>query len=162
MTEKANLELIEFRPIKDKDREFLYLLYASTRMGELGPTGWSQEEKDKFLRQQFEFQHIEYMKNYKEARFDIIVYDGEPAGRLYVDRREDDIRIIDIALFPHFRRKGIGSKIMNDLVAEADEKQVSLSLHVEMNNLAMGLYERLGFERGELNGIYYFMSRPPK
>ena len=50
---------------------------------------------------------------------------------------------------------------MNDLIAEADQKQVRLSLHVEQNNPAMGLYERLGFEKKDLAGIYYFMARPP-
>jgi ribosomal protein S18 acetylase RimI-like enzyme len=50
---------------------------------------------------------------------------------------------------------------MDDLIAEADQKQVTLSLHVEHNNPAMGLYERLGFEKKDLVGIYYFMSRPP-
>jgi len=35
-----------------------------------------------------------------------------------------------------------------------------LSLHVEENNPAMGLYERLGFKKGALTGVYYFMERP--
>ena len=27
---------------------------------------------------------------------------------------------------------------------------------------AMGLYESLGFEKGDLVGVYYFMERKPK
>jgi ribosomal protein S18 acetylase RimI-like enzyme len=161
MDKKANQRSITFRPITDEDLEFLHMLYASTRQEELSITNWSTEEKEKFLRKQFEFQHVDYMKNYQNAQFDIVLIDGEPAGRLYVDRRKNEIRIIDIALLPNFRRKGIGSKLMNDLIAEADEKQVTLSLHVEMNNPAIGLYERLEFKRGVQQGIYYLMERKP-
>ena len=78
------------------------------------------------------------MENYKGAQFDIILFNKAPAGRLYVQRKKDDIRIIDIALLSRFRRQGIGSKLMNDLVTEADEKQLPLSLHVEHNNPGYG------------------------
>jgi len=154
---------IGFRPIKDnpEDLEFLYKVYASTRAEEMAMTGWEHQEIDKFLRSQFELQHKQYMQNYKNGKFDIILYHKAPVGRLYVDRRKDDIRIVDIALLTEYRRQGIGSKIMKELIAESEEKKVSLSLHVEHNNPAMGLYEHLGFEKKELVGIYYFMIRKP-
>jgi ribosomal protein S18 acetylase RimI-like enzyme len=160
---KVDHSLLRFRPIKETEQEleFLYRVYASTRAEEMAMTGWSAKEEEDFLRMQFKLQHTQWMRNYKKAKFEIILYNNAPAGRLYVDRRPDDIRIIDIALLPEFRRQGIGSKLMNDLIAEADQKQVTLSLHVEHNNPAMGLYDRLGFEKKELVGIYYFMSRPP-
>jgi ribosomal protein S18 acetylase RimI-like enzyme len=154
---------ITFRPIKEtkEDLEFLYKVYASTRAEEMAVTGWSAKEIEDFLRMQFDLQHKQYMQNYKNAAFDIILYHKRPVGRLYLDRRQDDIRIVDIALQTEFRRQKIGSKIMKELMAEADEKNVTLSLHVEHNNPAMGLYLRLGFEKKELKGIYYFMERPP-
>jgi ribosomal protein S18 acetylase RimI-like enzyme len=153
---------IGFRPITDDDLEFLYNVYASTRMEEMALTGWSEQQVEEFLRMQFRLQHVQYMKNYREGgAFDIILVDGAPAGRLYVQRKKNDIRIVDIALMSGFRRKGIGAKIMNDLAAEADQKNLPLSLHVEQNNPAMGLYERMGFEKKDLVGIYFFMERPP-
>ncbi len=161
MNKEKNLELIDFRPITDKDKPFLAEVYEASRAEEMSMTGWPPEEIKKFLQNQFNLQHVQYMENYKNAQFDIILYNRVPAGRLYVHRKKDDIRIVDIALLPRFRRQGIGSKIMTDLVAEADEKQLPLSLHVECNNPAMGLYERLGFEKGELKGVYYFMERKP-
>ena len=82
-------------------------------------------------------------------------------GRLYLGRRQDDIRIVDIALLTEFRRQKIGSKIMEALMAEADEKNVTLSLHVEPNNPALGLYHRLGFEKKDATGVYFFMERSP-
>lgn len=162
MEKETNLELIDFRPMTDKDLEFMYAVYADSRADEMAMTGWPPKQVDAFLRQQFELQHKQYIEHYKGAQFDVILYDGEKVGRLYILRREEDIRIIDIALLHQFRRKGIGSKIMNDLVNEADEKKTTLSLHVETNNPAMGLYERMGFEKGELRGVYYYMERKPR
>ncbi|MCG8636158.1 MAG: GNAT family N-acetyltransferase [Desulfobacterales bacterium] len=154
--------LIKFRPITDRDLPFLSQLYADTRAQEMAMSGWEQQQIDRFLQMQFDLQHKQWMENYPDAQFDIILYDKIPAGRLYVHRKKDDIRIIDIALLSRFRLQGIGTWLMNRLTSEADKKQLPLSLHVEHNNPVMGLYERLGFTRqGELKGVYYFMSRPP-
>lgn len=161
MDKEKNLHLIELRPAAGKDEEFLYRVYADTRRDEMAGNGWSEEELEAFLRQQFDLQHRQYHEHYKGAHFDIILYNKTPAGRLYVYRGKKEIRIMDIALLREFRRQGIGSKLMNDLIAEADEKQMPLNLHVEHNNPAMGLYERLGFNKGELRSVYYFMERPP-
>ena len=160
---KLASESITFRPIKEnkEDLEFLYKVYASTRAEELTMTGWDEQQIEEFLRMQFDLQHKQYMQNYKNAAFDIILYHKMPVGRLYVDRRKDDIRIVDIALLTEYRRQKIGSKIMKELMAEADKKNVRLSLHVEHNNPAMGLYEGLGFVKKDLVGIYYFMERSP-
>jgi ribosomal protein S18 acetylase RimI-like enzyme len=156
--------LITFRPIKktQEDMELLFKVYASTREEEMTLTGWNKEEIDAFLRMQFGLQHKQYMENYKNAAFEIILYNKIPVGRLYVDHRKDDIRIIDIALLPEFRRRGIGTKIMRDLIAEADQKQIKLSLHVEQNNPAMNLYEKLYFKKSKITGVYFFMERKPR
>ena len=58
----------------------------------------SEEEKECFLDFQFGAQHDYYREQFPDARFDLVLVDGEPAGRLYVHRREDEIRLIDIAL----------------------------------------------------------------
>ncbi len=155
------LKLINFRPITDNDLDFLCELYADTRADEMTLSGWEQTEIDKFLNMQFNIQHKQYMDNYKKAQFEIVLYNKVPAGRLYVDRRKKEIRIIDIALLRQFQRQGIGSRIMKNLITETDDKQVPIGLHVEYNNPAMGLYERLGFKKCELIGIYYFMKRNP-
>jgi GNAT superfamily N-acetyltransferase len=160
--EKLAKEAIEFRPITEADNEFLYKLYASTRAEDLALTGWNEQEAEKFLRSQFNLQHTQYMKNYTEGgTFEIILVDHIPAGRLYLQRKSNDLHIIDIALLPEFRGKGTGSRIMIELMTEADQKKLPLSLYVEQFNPAMGLYERLGFEKKELTGVYFSMVRPP-
>lgn len=110
---------------------------------------------------QFELQDIQYRQNYANASFDLILVDNVPAGRLYVQRNKDDLRVIDIALLPEFRRQGIGKRLFCRLIREADQKRVQLSLHVEHNNPVLPWYERLGFERAGIYGVYYYMKRRP-
>ena len=155
-------EQISFRPIRDEDREFLLRLYASTRADELAQVDWTEEEKDRFLEFQFSAQHGYYQEQFPDARFDLVLVDGAAAGRLYVDRREDEIRLIDIALLPGFRRRGIGARLMNRVLAEGREAGLPVQIHVEQNNPAMRLYDRLGFQRVEEQGVYYLMRWQPQ
>ena len=149
---------ITFRTITDDDLPFLARLYASTREEEVAVTGWSEEEKENFLRMQFRAQHAHYQEHYAGAQFNLILVGGEPAGRIYVDRREDEHRIVDIALLPEHRDKGIGGGIMQDLLDEAAKAGKLVRIHVERNNPAMQLYDRLGFQKVGDTGVYFLME----
>lgn len=153
---------ISLRPITPEDEEFLYRVYASTRREELSRTGWDEAQKASFLRQQFDAQSRYYRENYKGARFDAILSARVPAGRLYVARRPEEIRIVDIALLPEHRRRGIGTKLLSDLIRESETREIPLSIHVERFNPALRLYARLGFEVVEDKGVYLLMHRPPE
>jgi len=110
---------------------------------------------------QFDAQSRHYREHYRDAAFQVILRDGRPAGRLYVDRGPASIRIIDIALLAEHRRAGIGTALLAELLAEGDREGKPVSLHVEHLNPAMRLYERLGFRRIEDTGVYYLLERPP-
>ena len=149
------------RPVADADQAFLVGLYASVREEELAQVDWDQGLKDAFVEQQFAAQDAHYRTNYPGATLDLIEVDGRPAGRLYVHRGPSDIRIMDIALAPEFRGQGIGTSLLRDLMAEADASGRKLSIHVEMNNPARALYDRLGFEPAGEHGVYVLMERAP-
>lgn len=90
----------------------------------------------------------------------MIEVDAEPAGRLYVSRWPDRIHIVDIALLPEFRGRGVGTQLIRELFEEADASGRAVGIFVEANNPARALYDRLGFEQvGEL-GIYLELRRP--
>ena len=150
---------VMLQPIQDNDEPFLFTLYATTRAEELAWTDWPPEQRDAFLRSQFYAQRTHYARECPGASFDLIVLDGERVGRLYVDRRADDIRIIDIALLPSYRNRGIGSHIMEDLLAEGASSGRPVSIHVEKNNpAAMRFYEKLGFICAGDIGTHLFME----
>jgi ribosomal protein S18 acetylase RimI-like enzyme len=152
---------ITLRPVAEGDESFLYQVYASTRQEELAPVPWTEAQKAAFLRMQFEAQRRHYRENYPDAAFLVILRGGRPAGRLYVDRRPEGIRIIDIALLPEHRGVGIGTALLAEILAEGDREGKPVSLHVEHFNPALRLYERLGFRRIEDTGVYYLLERPP-
>ncbi len=153
-----SIETWRLRAITPKDLPFLERLYGSTRALELAQIPWSDAEKAKFVAFQFHAQHTYYQQQFPSARFDLIEVEGQPAGRLYVDRRENEIRLIDIALMPEYRNQGLGSKLLAQLLDESQSTGKPLRIHVEHNNPAMRLYLRLGFVKIEESGIYHLME----
>jgi ribosomal protein S18 acetylase RimI-like enzyme len=145
------------RPVTESDREFLLGVYASTREQELDRVEWEPGVREAFLEHQFGAQDHHYRTHYPGATLDVIEVDGERAGRLYVHRGDTDIRIIDIALAPEFRRRGIGTELLRELMDEAAASGRSLSIHVEVENPARRLYERLGFVTAGEQGVYVLM-----
>ena len=149
------------RPVAGADRAFLVDLYGSVREPELAHVPWDDAARRAFVEHQYAAQDAHYRQNYPGATLDVIEVEGEPAGRLYVHRGPSDIRIMDIALAPAFRGRGIGTELLRGLMAEAQESGRKLSIHVEMNNPARGLYERLGFRPAGEHGVYVLLERAP-
>lgn len=154
---------LSFRPIAADDSDLLLRVYRSTREEELAMiVDWTEEMKDAFVRQQFTAQHAWYQEHYVGAEFQVILVDGVPAGRLYVHRRPAEIRLVDITFLPEFRSGGLGTSILRDLLAEGEAAGKPVTIHVEIYNPAMRLYERLGFGPVEERGPYRLMEwRPP-
>jgi ribosomal protein S18 acetylase RimI-like enzyme len=147
----------------DLDLEFLRQLYASTRQDELAVTGWPQPQIDAFLAQQFNAQHQHYISNFAGADFDLILdADDKPIGRLYLEERDDEFRIIDIALLCDARGKGIGGSILRRIIQRASDARKPVRIHVEATNRAKELYLRLGFQTVEDHGVYQLMECNPQ
>ena len=149
---------VTLRAAQTADEGLLRAVYASTRAEELAVTAWSEEQKSEFCRRQFAAQDAHYRKHYPTAQLSVIQQNGAPVGRLYVDRWEKEIRIMDIALLPEHRRRGIGTRLLRALQDEARAASKVLSIHVERFNPALRLYERLGFKRTSVDGVYYLMK----
>jgi len=149
------------RPAGEPDRAFLFEVYASTREDELARTGWDAAQKHAFLEMQFSAQHTQYHEHYPGARFEVVEVDGQPVGRLYVHETPAEIRLMDVALLAPWRNRGIGSRLMDALIAASERSRRPIGLHVERDNPAMRMYLRLGFEEVEERGFYVYMTRPP-
>jgi ribosomal protein S18 acetylase RimI-like enzyme len=140
------------------DSEFLLALYASTRASEMEQLEWSTQQKNDFLAMQFRAQTLHYDEYYPDAQLAIIENDDVPIGRLYVDRREREIEIIDIALVPAMRGRGIGKRLLEQLLDEGRSTARRVRIYVEHFNPARGLYDRLGFRQIGTNGVYHEME----
>jgi ribosomal protein S18 acetylase RimI-like enzyme len=153
---------VALRPVRTSDEPFLLRVYAGTRAEELAPVPWTPEQKAAFVAQQFAAQTAHYAQHYAGMSADVILVDGEPAGRLLVARWADEILIVDISILPELRGRGAGTVLVRRLLDEAAAVGKRLSLHVERENRAVRLYERLGFRPvGEQGVVYTRMEWDP-
>jgi len=149
------------RPANEDDLPFLLKVYRSTRAEEMAQLPWSDDEKSAFLKSQLESQHAYYAKVFPSADREVLIVDGEPAGRFYVDRGENEIHVIDIALLPPYRNRGIGSRLLIEVLAEGERTGVKVTIYVEKRNPAKRLYQRLGFEVIDQDDVYYLLAKDP-
>ena len=150
-----------FRSATEADVGFFKALYASTRAEELAATGWPAATVAAFLTQQASAQHAHYGSHYADAEWWVLEEGTRPIGRLILARWPGDLRIVDIALLPQARGRGLGTAVLGDVIAEANAVGARVSIHVEKTNPAMRLYRRLGFATVEDKGVYDLMHRPP-
>jgi GNAT superfamily N-acetyltransferase len=148
------------RAFTDHDIDFLKKVYFSVREDEMKQLGhWTDEMKIAFLTHQFNAQHTHYQQNYTEANYWVIERNKEGIGRLYYDESGDKISIIDIALLPEYRSKGLGEGILKTIFERAKAIEKNIEIHVESFNPAMRLYYRLGFKKvSETNGVYHLLE----
>jgi ribosomal protein S18 acetylase RimI-like enzyme len=111
---------------------------------------------------QFEAQHLHYHRSYSDATFEVVLADGVPAGRLYRHRMPEELRIVDIAVLPEFRGRGIGTALLREILDDGAREGLVVSIHVEHMNPAMSLYRRLGFVAAGESGPYVRMEWRPQ
>jgi ribosomal protein S18 acetylase RimI-like enzyme len=152
---------IDYRPMTDADLDFVEALYAASRADELAVTGWPDEQKRAFLSHQHRAQHHHYRTYYPNAEWLIVERGGARIGRLYLVEWADQFRVIDIAIAEGSQGRGFGTAILEDVMESARSKGKGVSIHVEKNNPARRLYDRLGFVRAEDKGVYDLMEWGP-
>jgi len=87
--------------------------------------------------------------------------EGELVGYAFVSRYVDAWHVMNVAVAPDFRRRGIATTLLERLfeVTEADPRR-GYTLEVRVSNAdAIRLYERLGFEARGIRRGYYTDNR---
>jgi GNAT superfamily N-acetyltransferase len=151
-------KLVTFRAVRPDDQAFLLEVYAGTRLDELAITPWDESQREAFLKVQFAAQQHHYQSYFPEADHQLILVGDRPVGRLYVARRTDEIRILDIALLPEHRNFGIGGSIIKDILEEGSKAGKPVRIYVESFSPSLRLFERLGFSRVEDIGSHLLME----
>ncbi|MDQ3805151.1 MAG: GNAT family N-acetyltransferase [Acidobacteriota bacterium] len=155
---------LALRPVAPADEEFLLGVYLSTRADELAQVAWAEGQREAFVRWQFDLQRREYEARFPDAEYSVILVDGRPAGRIWVGRDPEQIRLLDIALLPEFQNRGAGTLLLGRLMDEAARTGKALRHMVfVLNNDAHRFYERLGFAViEEFDGAYKHMEWRPE
>jgi ribosomal protein S18 acetylase RimI-like enzyme len=153
---------ITLRPATDADYDFMRQLYESTRAEEMTRFPFDEAQRKVFLDQQFAAQFEHYGIHYPTCERNIVERDGVQVGRFWIDEWRDQIRIVDIALVAECRGSGIGSQLLHQVIDRATAAGKPVTIHVEAFNPARRLYQRLGFEKVDTNGVYFLMRREPR
>ena len=126
---------IELRNVNENDFDWLYDLRSQTM------TKYINDSGDQF---NLETQSNRVMKEYESIK--IVRNNNQDIGMFKVKRNSGKWEIIQIQLLPDFQHMGIGTKLIQNLQAEASQQGVAIFLSVLKVNPAKRLYERLGFE----------------
>jgi ribosomal protein S18 acetylase RimI-like enzyme len=148
---------ITLRPVQPKDHDFLFRVYRSTRLQEVAAWGLSATDGEAFIRQQFAARQQHYGLHYAGAEWMIIQFDAAGVGQMIAQWSKDELLLVDIALLPDYRNRGIGSHIMRDLQKQAAEKALPIRLHA-LGEGEIRFYERLGFRGVRTKGPHLLME----
>ncbi len=152
---------VTLRAATPADQDFLKAVFADTRSEELAALALDPKQAAAFIDMQFNVQQRSYSARYPAADNSIILLDGLPIGRLLVDRSEEAVTLVDIALSSDYRSRGLGSLLIRGLIDEATASQKPVRLSVYRFNRAARLYQRLGFSTVEDTGAYLEMECKP-
>jgi GNAT superfamily N-acetyltransferase len=153
---------ISLRPETEEDRSFVQSLFVAVRAPEFAALGWPEEALAAFLGQQADLQSRAWSMQFPALDRQIVCSGGEGVGRIYTLETATEIALVDISLTPEERGAGIGTALLTDLVAFADEGGRETGLWVEAANPARRLYERHGFIACGEAGTRVQMRRPPR
>ncbi len=89
----------------------------------------------------------------------IISWANTPVGCIAYRVHTTAIDLDYIALLPEFQRRGIGTHLVGQVVADADRAQLPVRLRVLRVNPARFLYERFGFALCGGDAQRHYMER---
>lgn len=147
--------------MRASDEPFLRGLYAGLRSSDFAALAMEPRAVDSLMAMQYAAQDRSYRELHPAADFDLVVVAGQPAGRIYVDRGATSIHVIDIALASEYRGRGIGTRLMQRLLAEGAGSQRPVTLNCGRGNRALTLYRRLGFTICGGDDVYLALERRP-
>jgi len=108
---------------------------------------WDQAEQERRFRESFDLDTIK-----------IVCVDGRDVGYLDVKNHDDHLLLAGIYLDSQYRRLGLGSKIIGDLLMECARLHKPLRLRVLRSNPAQRLYRRLGFRSFKETESHIYME----
>ena len=138
---------VTLRPVCADDEPFLFELFANARAEEMAFADLPTAQQESFLHRQFFAQQEHYLVEFPHAEHSIIQIDHRPIGRLFVSRNSEAIDLVDISLLLRPRAAGIGTRLIESLLAEGSRAGKPVRLYVFRFNRAERLCERLGFRR---------------
>jgi ribosomal protein S18 acetylase RimI-like enzyme len=139
------------RPANPDDLEVLYAIHRAAMKKYVERTwGWDEDWQARYFREQFD-----------AATRQVICCAGVVAGFLDVRDASDSVYLVNIEFAPEFQGRGIGTRLICELLARAAARSVPVKLQVlKANPSAQALYARLGFRATDETETHVRMQAP--
>lgn len=91
----------------------------------------------------------------------LILLEGNPVGVVQVTETDDVIEVNEIQVLPELQNRGVGGRVLGDVIAQAAQRQKQVRLYLGLKNQgALRLYRRLGFVETARSDTHIFMTHP--
>jgi GNAT superfamily N-acetyltransferase len=145
--------LTRLRSCEASDDALLYDVFCTTWQSEVAALP-NQNLAQHVLRIQHIAQERRFAKNHPGYERFVVLEHGEPAGRLYVHRTDEQLEIVDLTLLTAFRSRGIGTALVRELFELATREDLAISLRVGRRlRRVTEFYLRLGFDLVDVDDL---------
>lgn len=154
---------VVLRAERERDAAFLADLFRTAAGRDVALMPIDDALKDQLIRMQFESQTATYRSQFPAARFDIIEQGGVPIGRIVIDHGTEVGRIVDIALMPGQRGRGLGAAILAAVTERFARRRQRIRCEVFVGNEpSLRMFRRAGFRQvGEAPPFLHLEWQPP-
>jgi ribosomal protein S18 acetylase RimI-like enzyme len=141
--------MISKRVATEADKEFIYSTKKEALFEYVNQIwGWDEEFQKKRFGEKLQIENIQ-----------IISSNGFNAGIFEVIKEDNYIELVNIELLPEYRNMGIGSKLIKELIQEAEQENRNIKLRVfKLNKKAIQLYERICFKMTGSTEFHYLFE----
>ncbi|MEQ8437118.1 MAG: GNAT family N-acetyltransferase [Ilumatobacter fluminis] len=166
MTSPTATASVSVRPAETADEERRRSWFAETKRVEFAPLGLPEPTLAGLCDQQYDARVAGYSHQFPAAEHLVIELDGEPVGALIVDGLHEvheagTVVVVDIVIAEQHRHRGIGRRVLAEIVDTADRRGADVELTVAHGNPARRLYDRLGFRAIATTELHERLRRPP-
>jgi len=129
---------IHIQPVCNSDHDWLYALnqevYQDLIMLEFGY--WDVEEELALFQNAWQSQNIS-----------LIIVEKKRAGMFILEEHDNHLWLAEIQITAQYQNRGVGTEVIQQLIAKARKQNTSLRLRVlHANHRAYQLYLRMGFQ----------------
>jgi len=143
------MDKIRFEQATEADKAYFHKLnkacYEEVVGRQFGP--WDDDHQNK----SFELK-------WPDNNFRKIYVNDELVGGVWIDDHPEFIQLREIQIHPDYRGRSIGTRIVQMEIDSARAQNRKIRLRVLFQNVAIGLYKRLGFVTIDQNEHQYIME----
>lgn len=142
---------VGLRAYNSRDLDFVRRLYFENMRWAIERVfGWEQSREE-----------ASFAEWFKPDEVSVITSDGVDVGWIQERSNQDSIYLGSIYVAPSMQRKGIGSRVIGNLLDKARRQSKTVTLAVMKINPALALYERLGFQIVHKDEHKFYMQANP-